>query len=133
MSAYTEVQTNFTDPGLLCAALADVGYTATMHETAVQLEDYHGLMRPDTAEIVVPRAQVDHAANDIGFKRQPNGTYQAIISQYDSRAHGQEWQLRLKIAYAERGTMAKATKAGLRYLGKGMINGKMRLQFAEVR
>lgn len=133
ISAYTEVETNFTDPALLCAALQDLGYTATVYATAVQLEDYHGHKRPDTAEIVIPRAQVDNAANDIGFKRQANGTYQAIISQYDSGRHGAEWRTSLKVAYAERGTMAKAAKAGLRFLGKKKINGKIRLQFAEVR
>jgi hypothetical protein len=47
------------------------------------LEGYQGDRRDQTAEIVLPRSQVGGAANDIGFKLQEDGTYGAIISDYD--------------------------------------------------
>lgn len=53
------------------------------HKSAVNLEGFGGDKREQTAEIVIPRRAVGGAANDIGFKLQEDGTYEAIISEYD--------------------------------------------------
>ena len=44
--------------------------------------------RPERAEIVIRRGYVGHGSNDIGFARQLDGTFRAIISEYDQRTPG---------------------------------------------
>lgn len=80
-------------------ALQDMGFTADMirhTEQAQHLEGYQGDKRAQTAEIIIPRRHVGGAANDIGFKLQEDGTYEAIISDYDSRSNrarqGTHWK-----------------------------------------
>lgn len=129
MSEYHEKKTEYRDAELLCEALKAQGYNPVVHASAVQLEDYHGHMRPDLAEIVIPRAQIDSAANDIGYKRQADGTYSAIISAYDLGKHGERWQKQVKISYADAGVMRKAARAGLRFIGRKKVGNKLELQF----
>jgi len=65
-----------------------MGFTAEqvqVHKEAIHLHGYTGDKRQQTAEIVIPRRFVGGAANDIGFKLQEDGTYEAIISEYDRR------------------------------------------------
>lgn len=65
-------------------ALLDMGFSEHQlveHTKAQQLEGYRGDKRAETAELVIPRRYVGGAANDIGFKMQEDGTYQAIISE----------------------------------------------------
>ena len=103
MSAYHTYGTDFVDQDCLVQALQDVQcYKAQVHDSPVHLIDYCGRTRPDMAEIVVPRAQINGAANDIGFKRQKNQTFKAIISEYDSCFHNADWMEKLKDSYAER-------------------------------
>jgi hypothetical protein len=67
-------------------ALEDMGFKRNMlkvSETAQKLEGYQGDLRDQTAEIIIPRYHVGGAANDIGFKLQEDGTWGAIISDYD--------------------------------------------------
>lgn len=97
MSHYTKVKTKLRNQAALVKALMDMGFTKEqiqVHEQAVNLEGYAGDKRKDTAEIVIPRRAVGGAANDIGFKLQEDGTYGAIISQYDrgNRAADQKSQ-----------------------------------------
>lgn len=51
--------------------------------TPQQLQGYQGDMREQTAEIILPRAFVGGASNDIGFKLQEDGSWGALISDYD--------------------------------------------------
>jgi hypothetical protein len=82
---------------------------------ARQLEGYEGRLRDQTAEIIIPRSAVGGAANDIGFKLQSDGTYEAIISQYDRgngssskhgshsqgiRGYGDQWMKKLNQRYS---------------------------------
>lgn len=90
MSHYTKVKTKITSKSLLMKALNDMGFTSEMIRdcsTAEQLEGYGGDKRADRAEIILPRKHVGGASNDIGFKLQEDGTYGAIISEYDSRSN----------------------------------------------
>lgn len=54
--------------------------------TAMALEGYQGDQRTDVAEIIIPRRHVGGAANDVGFKQQADGTWSAIVSDYDSHS-----------------------------------------------
>jgi len=137
MSAYSENRTAFKDVDTLIAALVECGYPKEcieINETAQHLYGYHGDKRTDTAEIIIRRNNVNKymsggASNDIGFKRSADGTYSAIISQYDSGKHNAKWMAKLKTAYAENGIMKTASKQGLRFAGRKVVNGKLQLQF----
>jgi len=125
----------------------DIGYdrkNIEVHEEATQLRDYMGRATHytdkagDKANIIIRRQHVGYSgANDLGFKRNPDGTMSAFISQYDSgSAHwgvtGDRF-LKLKDAYIERKTMKTAAKQGFKFLGKRVVNGKTRLQFLDTR
>lgn len=130
MSKYAEVETQYKDAELLCEALREMGYKPELHATAQHLTGYQGDKREETAEIIIPRSQVGNAANDVGFKKNANGTYGAIISQYDAGANcTPAWQKRLKSTYAEKAVMKQAKRGGLKFAGKTTVKGKVVLKF----
>lgn len=135
MSAYSESTTEFKDAGLLVAALAECGYpTVEVHTEAQHLYGYRGDKRNETANVIVRRKHTGHASNDIGFKLNPvTGTYQAIISAFDADVtFNHDYMARLKCAYAEKGIMRQAARAGLKFTGRKTINGKTQLQFVQL-
>lgn len=88
MSHYTKIKTKLRSQSHLLKALQDMGFKReelVVHKTAQQLEGYAGDKRQQTAEIIIPRRAVGGAANDIGFKLQEDGSFGAIISDYDRR------------------------------------------------
>jgi len=112
MSAYHQYETQFEDSKCLVEALHDVsGYNAAVYDKAIKLHDYHGGLRADTAEIVVPRAQIPGPANDVGFKMY-GSAYKAIISEYDRCRHNDEWMNKVKQAYSEHKSITVAEKQG---------------------
>lgn len=68
----------------------------------MHLEGYHGDMRAETANIVIPRSLVNQylgggASNDVGFTKTPDG-FDAIVSEYDrgawwDRSADRFWQM----------------------------------------
>jgi hypothetical protein len=78
-----------------------MGFTSVeCHEEAQHLYGYQGDRRPETAEVIVRRKDIGPASNDIGFKRQSSGEYQAIISEYDRRRFSEAWLQELNRNYA---------------------------------
>lgn len=102
-----------------------------MHEEAQTLIDWHGKVRPQKAHIIIRRRFIDGVSNDIGFVKGTDGRYQAIISDYDSGRHNQQWMTAVKKSYAEHGLIQQAARQGLRFLGKKIVNNKPQLQFME--
>ncbi len=139
MSKYSENKTSFKDVDLLVAALVECGYPKEcieVHEEAQHLYGYHGDKRADTAHVIVRRQHVNQymsggSSNDIGFKRGTDGTYAAIISDYDSNKHNKLWLNKLKVGYAEGGIKKQAAKKGLRYVGTVLNGTKRQLQFVQ--
>ncbi len=133
MSSYAEVKTNFNDGELLIKALETVGYNAENHIGApINLIGYHGDMRKDKADIVVPRKQIGSASNDIGFRRQDDGTYKAIISDYDSTRHNKSWLDKVSVSYSELQVQKTAKSLGYRMVsnsGKKLANGNIKYAF----
>lgn len=85
MSHFTCVQTKIIDLEELVGALHDMGYSPEVgHE--IQLYGYQGDLRQDTADVVVRRRELSSSSNDLGFVLAEDGTYNAIISEYDARA-----------------------------------------------
>src|SRR5271157_3264638 len=135
MSAYHTQKTIYKDRDCLVEALKEMGYAEVeVHDIATNLYGYHGDLRQQKANVIVRRKYVGTAANDLGFVKANDGTYTAIVSDYDSRAHNtSEWFLKLKCAYTERVDIKTARKNGLQFLGKKMVNGKVQLQFIDNR
>jgi hypothetical protein len=100
MSHYTRIRTRLQDAALLAAALKEVGYSAAeVHDEPQPLYGYRGDVRPESAEVIVRRKHVGSASNDIGFARQADGCFEAVISDYDRHRHDERWLALLTQAY----------------------------------
>ena len=121
MSEFKKYPTEYKDKDCLKAALAEQGYTEVEeHEQAQPLYDYHGRQTTyldktgDKANIIVRRKYVGGAANDLGFKKEADGTYTAIISQFDRGKHNVKWMTDLKRHYNEKITAKEAKRQNLK-------------------
>lgn len=90
ISHFTRVRTQIKNKACLIKALEDLGFAGKLKisETPQHLYGFQNDQREQVAEIIIPRAAVGGAANDIGFQLQEDGTYEAIISDYDSGNRG---------------------------------------------
>lgn len=133
MSAYTERTTQITDTDILKECLQEKGVKDVQHhKEAVQLEGYHGDKRMDTAEIIIPRRAVGAMSNDIGFKKQSDGTYKAIISEFDKNRYNDTWMADLNKRYAEKKIRKVAKTNGLQFLKKvENKDGSFKMQFVK--
>jgi hypothetical protein len=113
VSHFTTIKTKISDPRALVLALRDKGFeTAEVHEEAASLMGYRGDERQQTAEVIVRRKFVGHASNDIGFKRTQDGSFDAIISQYDRPRFDKRWLESLTQRYAYHVALAKLEEQG---------------------
>ena len=113
MSHYTVLRTRISNVKALTRALADVGFKdIEVHETAQPLVGVGGEVRPDRAEVIVRRKHIGWLSNDIGFRRHADGTFEAIISEYDRSTYDQSWLERLTQRYAYHAARAKLQEQG---------------------
>lgn len=125
MSHFTVLRTQITDVEALRKALADMGFkNVEVHETAQHLYGYRGDVRPQTAEVVIRRRYIGSASNDIGFKRREDGTFDAIISDYDRRKYSQEWLNRLTQRYAYHVAKTKLEEQGFTLVSEESQQGE---------
>lgn len=135
MSKFEEMKTVLTEECFLVEALRDLGYKPEICREGMALYGYMGDERPERAQIVIRRRQLDSASNDIGFVQDASGVYRALISEYD-RAIGFDaaWLGRLSQTYKERQTMAVAKAKGYIFKGRQVIETsqgkKVQLRFA---
>jgi hypothetical protein len=117
MSHFTRVKTQIKNKKCLVKALEDLGFknSVEVHDTPQNLYGYQNDKREQTAEIILRRKHVGGASNDIGFVLREDGTYEAIISDYDqhnsasrkndltmkTNGYGKEWQSLLNQIYAK--------------------------------
>jgi len=103
MSRFCEVKTIFKDSASLICALVETGNWTTdqieIYDDPVGLYGYRGDMRNEKANIIIRRKHVGKASNDIGFAKDENGHYNAIISEYDARKYSDQWLGQLKTNY----------------------------------
>ena len=103
MSRYCTIRTQFKDGSSLVKALMETGnWTADqieVHAEPKHLFGYHGDQRPEVAHIIIRQKYVGSNSNDIGFVKKEDGTYQAVISEFDSSKYGAQWVGRLKGNY----------------------------------
>jgi len=134
MSKYTKQKSTYNDRDCLVAALNEMGYAdVEIHDEAVNLIGYHADVRPERANVIVRRRYIGTAANDLGFVREADGTFSAIVSNYDSHKHGAKWMTGLKKAYTEKRLIKHAAKNGLKYLGKEVKGGKVQIKWLDTR
>jgi len=134
MSAYGEFETATREQSFLVEALTEMGYRVEVHGDGVPLFGYHGDKRPERAHVIIRRAQLDSASNDIGFARGADGRFRAILSEYDrSIGYDDKWLGKVHQHYKEKQTMAVARAKGYIFRGKEVVqtpNGpQIRLQF----
>jgi len=131
MSHYSEVQIEFKDRAALVAALERLGFQGKLeiHQESRALYGYQGDRREQQAHIIIRRQHVGPAANDIGFQRQPDGTYRAWVSEFDQRqnGYGDAWLGKLKQAYGVEKARAEARKRGYRVSEQKLDDGRVRL------
>jgi hypothetical protein len=113
MSHYTRLKTRITDPAALQQALADLGFPEVeVHATAQPLVGFEGSQRAQKAEVIIRRKHVGWLSNDIGFQRSADGTFEAVISEYDRNWYSQAWLNRLLHRYAYHATRARLKEQG---------------------
>ena len=134
MSAYGEYETTLCEQKFLVEGLFEMGYTVEVHPEGAPLIGYHGDERSERAHVIIRRAQLDSASNDIGFLRGADGRFRAILSEYDrSIGYDPQWLGKVHQHYKEKQTLAVAKTKGYIFRGKEVIqtpNGpQIRLQF----
>lgn len=111
MSHYTTVRTRMVDRQALVAALADLDFPAVeVHDEPQPLIGFRGDRRAQRAHVIVRRRHVGRASNDVGFARQPDGSYKALISRFDRARYNDRWLKRLHARYAYHATLAVLTR-----------------------
>ncbi len=134
MSAYCEYITTLWEDKFLVAGLRAMGYEVEVHTEGAPLIGYHGDERPERAHVIIRRAQLDSASNDIGFVRGTDGRFRAFLSEYDrSIGYDDRWLGRVHQNYKEQQTLAVAKAKGYVLRGREIIQTadgpQVRLQF----
>lgn len=113
MSHFTSIKTQIKDVNALKKALADVGFNdVEVHDTAERLYGFEGSLRRETAEVIIRRKYLGSASNDIGFKQQDDGHFEAVISSYDRYKYSQPWLNQVTQRYGYHFLMATAPSEG---------------------
>lgn len=113
MSHFTSIKTQIKNVDALKKALMDLGFQdVEVHKTARNLYGYQGDVRSQTAEVIVRRQYISAASNDIGFKQQSDGTFEAVISEYDRKQYSQQWLNQVTQRYGYHALMASASEQG---------------------
>ena len=118
MSHFTTVQTKFHDKDLLIECLEELkpAWKGLIEDNGVprNLYGYMGDKRDQQAHIIVRRQHVGGSSNDLGFIRKENGSYEAIISEFDRTRYSTDWMQDLGQLYAEKKTTKELKKNGWR-------------------
>lgn len=103
MSHYTKLITKIKNRNSLVKTLERVGFKANqieVHDEATNLYGYQGDKRNDKANVIIRRKHVGSCSNDIGFELEKDGTYRAVISDFDKGRYGDQWMKQVEEGYA---------------------------------
>ena len=132
MSLYREHKTALRDAVSLVEALRQTGFKPIVSETPRPLEGFLGDKRKTCAEIIIPRKQVGWSSNDIGFKKEPDGSFAAVISEFDQHKYNDAWLTEIKGLATEIRATRIAKNLKLKPAGRKVLpNGQVRLQFVQ--
>jgi hypothetical protein len=91
MSKYKLIETDIASKEALIAVLAELceqmNFKIHYHAEPVNLRGFEGDIRPEQANIVIDRRYLGNLSNDIGWLQNPDGTWTAIVSEFDMRQH----------------------------------------------
>ena len=100
-----------------------------VHETPVHLIGYHSDSRPEVANIIIRRSEIGNKSNDIGFSKNSDGKFTAIVSDYDSHRHGTKWMTAVKASYTEKRAVKEMKRQGLRFMSREKIGNKIVVKY----
>lgn len=133
MSKYRRIKTEYRDRKALESALNDLGVPFESG-TNLTMYGYMGDARPERADVVIRRQHISHASNDLGFARQPDGVYEAIVSEFDStQARAVSYLQQIKARYAYHALVNAARSKGYAVRELSNSNGVVRLQLVQYR
>ncbi len=113
MSHFTTIRTQIRDRHALVKALSDLGFDhIEVHDQPQHLYGFEGDLRPQVAEVVIRRHYIGGASNDIGFQRQDDGRFEAIISEYDQHRFNGDWLNTLTQRYGYHQLLQTAAEQG---------------------
>jgi len=130
MSKYKVIATEYTDKAALIAALLAAGIPYEAHGAPATLYGYQGDPRQEKAHVIVRRAHIGSASNDLGWVwDEAAGAYRAIVSQYDlSCAPTTRIRNQVRQEYAVNKVVKEARKRGLRVERETDATGQIRLR-----
>jgi hypothetical protein len=99
-----------------------------IHEEAQPLYGYQGDQRTEKAHIIIRRKHIGIASNDIGFVKEADGTYTAIISEYDRGRYDDKWMGTVKQKYAVAKMKKEYKRKGLVVKEERNADGRIRLE-----
>ena len=83
MSQYEELTTTMTDQQYLVEALTEMGYKPDVQTEGTALRGYGGISWNRPVQVTIPREQLRGALAPVGFGRDENGVFQAVIDDLD--------------------------------------------------
>jgi hypothetical protein len=116
ISHYSDINLLIKDRQCLLEALLQMGWALKqieIHDVATHLYGFEGDKRSDLANIIIRRQHVGFQSNDIGFRLEADGTYTAIISEYDQLTYDTTWLNTLKQNYGVVVTETQARRRGM--------------------
>ena len=127
MSEYAICKTKIKDKQALIEALAEMGFgkeKLEIPESPQHLYGYHSDKRPEKADVIIRRKHIGGSSNDVGFRKEADGTYSPIISEYDGRSMGFNagWVKKLNDTYLEKLCIRQARQKGFEV--KKRVEGK---------
>jgi hypothetical protein len=130
MSHFTQMKTRITDHSCLIRALRDLGFHAVeAHASPMPLYGWKGDRRSESAEVIVRRELISRVSNDIGFRRSADGSFEAIISEFDrdELKYDADWIARLVQHYAYHATRKAYLEQGFEIVAEDREDDAMRL------
>lgn len=132
MSMYCVIETQFKNEEALIFALIETGLwrkdQIEIHSEPQHLVGYRGDLRQDKANIIIRRKYIGPSSNDIGFQRNKDGTFKAIISEFDKSRYNQSWIDKLKSNYAFHAIRLQQEKKGRQVSRTKLPDGKQRVE-----
>jgi hypothetical protein len=129
---YCSIETEFRNPEALILALMETGLWTReqieIHTKPQHLVGYHGDLRPEKAEIIIRRKHVGSSSNDIGFSRNEDGMFTAIISEFDKTKYSTTWINKLKGNYAFQAIRLQQENRGRQVSRTKLPDGKQRVE-----
>lgn len=136
MSKYRKITITFRDEDALRQAITDVCDARSLHfeeapdrTNALHLYGYQGDQREEQAQFVIRRQYVGSAANDIGFAKQADGTYELLISEFDLSQDRRSWLTSaITQRYAYHNVMSLAFQQGYLVTETALPDGTVQLE-----